>query len=96
LADHGWPGLFMFLTVIAMAWHNLSWVIKNAVATPMAYLASSIKVSLIAYMSGGAFLSLAYFDLPWHLYAISILLRYQTRDLKPEPHRPLRMMRHVR
>ncbi len=96
LADHGWPGLFMFLTVIAMAWHNLSWVIKHAVATPMAHLASSIKVSLIAYMSGGAFLSLAYFDLPWHLYAISILLRYQTRDLKPEPHRPLRMMRHAR
>ncbi len=85
LADHGWPGLIMFLLIILMAWRNLSFVIRQASGTPMAYLAGAIKVSLVAYMSGGAFLSLAYFDLPWHLYAISILLRHQIKDSIVEP-----------
>ncbi len=93
LADHGWPGLIMFLTILTMAWRNLSWVIRRASGTSMAYLASSMKVSLVAYMSGGAFLSLAYFDLPWHLYAISILLRHQTRDFAPEPKKHFSMVR---
>jgi hypothetical protein len=33
-----------------------------------------LQVSIIAYLSGGAFLSLSYFDLPWHIIAISLLL----------------------
>jgi hypothetical protein len=32
-----------------------------------------IQVSLLAYLVGGAFLSLAYFDLPWHLIAIVLI-----------------------
>ena len=95
LGDHGWIGLILFLTIIWMAWRNLSWVIKHAPNTHMAYLSSSIKVSLVAYMSGGAFLSLSYYDLPWHLYAISILLRYQSRDYKAEPVKQVGRMRHA-
>jgi len=34
-----------------------------------------IKVSLIAYFSGGVFYSLSYFDLPWHLMAVLLILR---------------------
>ena len=41
----------------------------------VADLARMIKVSLLAYFSGAAFLSLAYFDLPWHLVAIVVLLK---------------------
>jgi hypothetical protein len=36
-----------------------------------------LKLCLIAYLSGGAFLSLAYFDLPWHIVAIAYLLKHQ-------------------
>nr|WP_243760281.1 putative O-glycosylation ligase, exosortase A system-associated [Aestuariicella hydrocarbonica] len=79
LGDHGWPGLVLFLLILAMSWWNLSWVIKNAKGTESAKLAKMIKVSLVAYCSGGAFLSLAYFDLPWHFYAIAILLRHQNK-----------------
>ena len=32
-----------------------------------------LQVSQIAYMSGGAFLGLAYWDLPYHLLALAIL-----------------------
>lgn len=80
LADHGWPGLVMFLTLLFIAWRNLSRVIAQTKNSDIdsefkpAFLAKMLQVSLIAYMSGGAFLSLAYFDLPWHIIAISILL----------------------
>lgn len=80
LADHGWPGLIMYLTLLLIAWRNLSRVIAHTKDLDSdsefkpALLARMLQVSLIAYMSGGAFLSLAYFDLPWHIIAISILL----------------------
>ena len=75
LADHGWFGLFLFLAILKFVWGNLSWVVKNAPESNGAKLSKMIKVSLIAYMSGGAFLSLSYFDLPWQLVALSVLLR---------------------
>lgn len=78
LADHGWPGLIMFVSLLFIAWRNLSRVIAQNKHSDSefdpAFLAKMLQVSLIAYMSGGAFLSLSYFDLPWHILAISILL----------------------
>lgn len=78
LADHGWPGLVMYLTLLLIAWRNLSRVIAQTRNSDSefkpALLAKMLQVSLVAYTSGGAFLSLAYFDLPWHIIAISILL----------------------
>jgi putative inorganic carbon (hco3(-)) transporter len=86
MADHGWPGLIMFLTLLFIAWRNLSRVIADASDSNSEYkpvfLAKMLQVSLIAYMSGGAFLSLAYFDLPWHIIALSILLSHiYTKEL---------------
>jgi O-antigen ligase len=79
LADHGWIGLTLFLSIFLMTWRNASWVIVKAKKEPelnwAADLTRMIQVSLIAYMVGGAFLSLAYFDLPWHLVGIVILCR---------------------
>lgn len=82
LGDCGWVGMFLFIAVLAMTWGNLNWVIKRAGReTNPAKLAQMIKVSLVAYFSGGAFLSLSYFDLPWHLIAIGLLLRHQHKSL---------------
>lgn len=78
LADHGWPGLILYLSLLFLAWRNLSKVIartRNASDSfNPALLARMLQVSLVAYMSGGAFLSLSYFDLPWHIVAMSVLL----------------------
>lgn len=79
LGDHGWPGLIMFLTILFLTWRYLGRVIKktrgNLELSKENLLARMLQVSMIAYMSGGAFLSLAYFDLPWHLIAIAVLLK---------------------
>lgn len=82
LGDCGWIGMFLFIAILIMTWGNLNWVIKRAGRqTNPARLAQMIKVSLVAYCSGGAFLSLSYFDLPWHLIAIALLLRHQHKPL---------------
>jgi probable O-glycosylation ligase (exosortase A-associated) len=78
LADHGWVGLLLFLLIFGGAWKALSNLIgetKDQENSKQIYLlAKMLKISLIAYFSGGAFLSLSYFDLPWNIVAIVILL----------------------
>lgn len=84
LADHGWPGLFLYLSILGISWRYLSQVIRqtkeNSELSSQNTLARMLQISMIAYMSGGAFLSLAYFDLPWHLIAVSVLLRQIVLD----------------
>lgn len=81
LADHGWIGLIAFLLILWFTWQSLAGVIKksknNDKYGEYLSLAKMLQVSFIAYMVGGAFLSLSYFDLPWHLIAISLLIKKQ-------------------
>jgi probable O-glycosylation ligase (exosortase A-associated) len=96
LADHGWIGLIIFLTVLKLTWSSLTFVsIRSPQSTldqraqrDLPILARMVKVSLVAYCSGGAFLSLAYFDLPWHLVAISIIMRALVENALPSTSPP--------
>lgn len=78
LADHGWPGLIMFMLILFLTWRRLSRL--QAMGDPPgdsfqpALLARMLQISMVAYCSGGAFLSLAYFDLPWHIIALTVIL----------------------
>lgn len=87
LADHGWIGLVLFLLVLMFTWNNLSRIIKRTRGDPVMsqqnLLARMLQISFIAYLTGGAFLSLSYFDLPWHLVAITLLISAQI-NLKNE------------
>ncbi len=79
LGEHGWIGLILFLSILFATWRVSGWVIKVAGDSEEMRWASDlsrmIQVSLVAYMSGGAFLSLSYFDLPWNLIGITVLLQ---------------------
>ena len=79
LGEHGWFGLILFIWIYWLTWRYAKWVIhfsKDKEEHQWArQLAAMIQVSLIAYLVGGAFLSLSYFDLPWHLVAITVVLR---------------------
>jgi putative inorganic carbon (HCO3(-)) transporter len=76
LADHGWIGLFLFLGILYASWRNLSTVIRlSEPDSRLNLLSRMLQVSFVAYLTGGAFLSLSYFDLPWHLIAITLLLK---------------------
>ena len=77
LGEHGWMGLFLFLLILFIAWQTASWIIRqakgNAELEWLIHLSRMLQVSLVAYCVGGAFLSLSYYDLPWHLISLLVL-----------------------
>jgi hypothetical protein len=80
LADHGWIGFFLFVTILATTWRYAGYTMARAKTssdlTWAGELTRAIQISLLAYICGGAFLSLAYYDLPWHLIALVLMCRH--------------------
>ncbi|MCF7981270.1 MAG: putative O-glycosylation ligase, exosortase A system-associated [Pseudomonadales bacterium] len=80
LGEHGWIGLILFFSIFLGTWQTCKKLIKQTKnINELAWLSGlcrMIQVSLIAYATGGAFLSLSYFDLPWHLVSIVIICRH--------------------
>jgi len=78
LAEQGFIGLLLFLSLGFFAWRLASKTIKACKGkeelTWAYWLASMSQVSLIGYASGGAFLGLAYYDLPYHIISIIVVL----------------------
>jgi probable O-glycosylation ligase (exosortase A-associated) len=81
LGEHGFPGLLLFLGLIVAAWVQASRVVRRAVtatagsvAIEMATLARMCQASIVAYMVGGAFLGLCYFDLPYNIIGLCAVL----------------------
>ncbi len=79
LGEHGIIGLFLFLGLWWSVWKNAGWLIKhgaeNAETLWCKHLGSMCQVSLVGYAVGGAFLSLAYFDLPYNALIMVVLSR---------------------
>jgi putative inorganic carbon (hco3(-)) transporter len=87
LGEHGFLGLALFLAIFWMAWRNAGWVVRRAAKDPSLTWAGDLgamcQVSLIGYGVGGAFLSLSYFDLPYYIVAIVVVLKqYVIRDME--------------
>lgn len=74
LGEHGFPGLIAYLTIWWLVFRDTRWITAKAKGVAALQwagdLARMTQVSLIAYATGGAFLGLAYFDLPWCLLFI--------------------------
>jgi probable O-glycosylation ligase (exosortase A-associated) len=79
LGEHGFPGLLMYLGIWALVVKDTRRIIAEAEDNPglqwAGGLARMIQVSLMAYAAGGAFLGLAYFDLPWDLLMVAIAVK---------------------
>lgn len=79
LGNHGFIGLGIFITLWGMTWSSAGWLIKNAPQQPETEwcrdLGAMAQVSLAGFAVGGAFLSLAYFDLPYDLMVLVVLAR---------------------
>jgi len=84
LGQHGFFGLALFLMVFGFTWLNFGWVAQNTKAKAgMEWahdLSSMSQVTLTGYAVGGAFLNLAFFDLPYYLVVISVILRGLVRS----------------
>jgi probable O-glycosylation ligase (exosortase A-associated) len=79
LGNHGFVGLFLFLGLWLATWRSAGWLrthcAKIPEATWCADMGAMCQVCLLGYVVGGAFLSLAYFDLPYNVMVMVILTR---------------------
>jgi probable O-glycosylation ligase (exosortase A-associated) len=93
LGEHGYIGLLLFLLLWWFVWRSAGWLIREGAGNEETlwckHLGAMCQVSLVGYAVGGAFLSLAYFDLPYDVLAMIVmtkrwLLQYQAKA-KAEP-----------
>ncbi len=83
LGNHGFIGLGIFLLIWLLTWKGAGRLRVDGGREPQTKWVSDLgamcQVSLVGYFVGGAFLSLAYFDLP---YIIMVLVVLSTRWLR--------------
>ena len=79
LGEHGFVGLFLFMTLWLLVWWNARRLRKEAWKVPetkwLSDLGAMCQVSLVGYAVGGAFLGLAYFDLPYNILIMIVVAR---------------------
>jgi probable O-glycosylation ligase (exosortase A-associated) len=93
LGEHGFIALGLFLLFWALVWRMCSQVAAFSQGSPdehWAYwLAQMLKVSIVAYLVGGAFLNLAYWDVPYYLFVAVAVARWTlTTGRKVAQHKP--------
>lgn len=79
LGNHGFIGLFLFLLLWIATYREAGWLMRNARGNQYtlwaAQLGAMAQVSLVGYATGGAFLSLGYFDLPYNIMVLVVLAK---------------------
>ena len=79
LGNHGYVGLGLFLLIWYITFRQAGWLRVQAASIPEARWCSELgamaQVSLVGYFVGGAFLSLAYFDLPYDIMMMIAIAR---------------------
>jgi probable O-glycosylation ligase (exosortase A-associated) len=79
LGEHGFVGLFLFLLLWLLVWRDAAWIDRRTRRREemqwASDLARMVQVSLVGYAVGGAFLNLAYYDVPYNLLVVLVLTR---------------------
>lgn len=88
LGEMGYVGMLLFLVLWLLVFiesrYIYKWAKENEELKWLADLAKMSQVGLLAYLSGGAFLGLAFFDLPYHLMCLVVLSGVILRKYKKE------------
>jgi probable O-glycosylation ligase (exosortase A-associated) len=83
LGEHGFVGLGLFLLFWFLVLKQCATIRRRARDRPeldWAFsLASMIQASMAGYAIGGAFINIAFWDVPYYLYAIVIVMDYVVR-----------------
>lgn len=89
LGEHGFIGLGLYMLLGVLTWRTASWIIRRArPGSDIQWagdLAIMLQTSLVGFIVGGAFLSLAYFDVPYYLMCALVATR---RLVEVAPARP--------
>lgn len=80
IGEHGFIGLFIYLGMWIATWSSAGWLRKNGGKHPESEwtvpFGAMAQVSLVGFAVGGAFLSLAYYDLPYNVMILVVVIRY--------------------
>lgn len=80
LGEHGWIGFILFMSLLGLTWLKCGTIIRVGKKQPENLwardLGAMIQVSLVGYMSAGAFLGLAYFDFIYNLVAVVVVVHH--------------------
>ncbi len=89
LGEHGFVGLALFLAIWYFTWRTSARLLKMTKGQEELRWASNlvamVQVSLVGYLVGGAFLNLAYWDLPYYSLAILIVVQDIVRRTAAAP-----------
>jgi len=84
LGQHGWIGLLLFLAFWIQTYRTAGRLVRMAKGQPdfgwAEQVGSVIKVSLIGFAVGGAFLNLAYWDMPYYFMTIVVATEYWVKE----------------
>lgn len=87
LGEHGFIGLILFLSLFTVTWFRCGSIIRAAKRDDSLKwagdLAAMLQVSVVGYATAGAFLGMAYFDLPYHIMAIAVIMSTLIRQPAP-------------
>ena len=79
LSEQGFPGLVMFLSLLAFTWLSAGWIVRQAKKHGELKWAENLgrmlQVSGVAYCTSGIFLGMAYFDYIYLLVALVVATR---------------------
>ena len=89
LGEHGFVGLFIYLTLLLITWRQASRVARLCRGKPGLewgdLLMRMTQVSLLGFMVGGAFLGLLHFDFPYYLMALVVMVDAALKEKTDSP-----------
>jgi probable O-glycosylation ligase (exosortase A-associated) len=91
LGNHGFAGLSFYLMIGVTTYQSAGWLRRHArdiaEAKWAAMLGSMVQVAMAGFAVGGAFLSLAYVDIPFNMMVMVVLARHwvETRGWERDP-----------
>lgn len=85
LGEHGFPGLALYVLLGVTVWRKASKIAKQTRDHPeygswVPLLMKMVQVSLAGFSVGGAFLSLAHFDLTYYIASLVVLVDATLRE----------------
>ncbi|HUQ88890.1 MAG TPA: putative O-glycosylation ligase, exosortase A system-associated [Vicinamibacterales bacterium] len=86
LADLGYPGLLIFLTVTFSSLFACrrvrKWWRRGDLPGPLGHYAIGLETAMVAFMVGGSFVSFHYNEMLWHFFALTMALeRVAVREM---------------
>ena len=93
LGEHGYVALGLFLLIWFFTWRDAAWIVRSTRGREdlkwAHSLASMIQVSMVAYLVGGLFVNIAYWDMPYFLLVAVVVARSIAQEqMERQPARP--------